>query len=236
MTMRRLYSSFAHQATIFTCFLFILLLFLLYIYFYKVSFKEAFDPNPYPKESQINYNDLSSPLYSHNVPLPINTTSQCSNFCGPNAQCAKTKEQCLADVDCYGCTPPAPPVSQMQDQETIKPYEDGGKMGDQGLQYSSLTTDYINYASEYPGSMKATIQKPYEGINPWTKSFNEGLALYNQKESIKDEYDEGMATLTVDTPKLQMPDYEPKYPLRQSATGLFYETTPPASNSDLFLR
>ena len=47
--------------------------------------------------------DLNSPLYSHTVNLPINDPISCSNFCGPNAQCLITREQCTSDIDCKGC-------------------------------------------------------------------------------------------------------------------------------------
>lgn len=40
---------------------------------------------------------------SHTVDLPINTTVDCKNMCGPLNRCSITGEQCTSDIDCYGC-------------------------------------------------------------------------------------------------------------------------------------
>ena len=166
---------------------------------------ENFDNRINPITTLINYKDLNSPLYSHNVNLPINDPISCKNFCGPKSQCLITREQCTSDVDCKGCN-------------RIHP-----------VGY------YINNFSEiYPGSKNSQIKRPYEGVDLWQDSFNKGLELYNKKRSIADKYNSGTDTTTDTNPDTNMTSFETKYPTTISATGLFYETTPPASNSSLF--
>jgi hypothetical protein len=84
---------------------------------------------------------------------------------------------------------------------------------------------YINNFSEiYSGSEKSQINRPYEGVDLWQDSFNKGLELYNKKRETVDKYSNDLTAFNSS-------DYEVKYPMTISATGLFYETTPPASNS-----
>lgn len=191
---------------------------------------------PYPKDAVINYNDINSPLYNHTVNLPINDPVSCKNFCGPKSQCSITREQCTSDVDCQGCNPGPTPLSECITKD-VDPYDNGGKLGQQGLQYSPLTTGYNNhnadFAQIYPGSKDAQIKRPYQGIDLWTKSFNEGLKLYNKRRETADKYSEGISNAIPLASKSKLPSNEPKYPMTSSATGQFYETTPPASNSSL---
>jgi hypothetical protein len=190
---------------------------------------------PYPKNAVINYNDINSPLYSHTVNLPINDPVSCKNFCGPNAKCLLTGEQCTSDINCYGCKPVQKPQSQQQQNaiEEIKPYDDAGKLGqNQGLQYSPLTTGFngknADFSQIYPGSKDAQLKVPYQGVDLWMDSFNKGLQLYNKKRESADKYNVASLGFDFESKKQY---YEPKYPMTLSATGQFYETTPPASNS-----
>jgi hypothetical protein len=114
---------------------------------------ENFNNRSYQKK------DLNSPLYSHTVNLPINDPISCSNFCGPNAQCLITREQCTSDIDCKGCMRTHP----------VGYYNN-------------------NFSEIYLGSKNSQIKRPYEGIDLWEKSFNKGLELYNKKQEIEDEY------------------------------------------------
>ena len=179
---------------------------------------------PYPEDARINYNDMNSPQYSHSVNLPINDPVSCKNFCGPNAKCLLTKEQCTSDIDCQGCNPGPTKQTECQTKD-VDPYDGAGK----GLQHSPLTTGYnnhnIDFAQIYPDSKDAQIRRPYEGLDLWTDSFNKGLELYNTKRVIADKYNTDTSSDT---------SFETKYPTTISATGLFYDTTPPASNSSLF--
>lgn len=181
------------------------------------------------------FNNYNSPLYSHNVNLPINDPVSCQNFCGPKAQCAITREQCTSDIDCYGCNP-GPTKQDECLTKDVMPYDATGKLGqNQGLQYSPLTTGFnnhnINFAETYPGSKNAEIVPYYQGSNSWTKSFNAGLQLYNDKRRAYDKFSGYLEEPDIAPSKLSY--YEPKYPTTISATGQFFQTTPPASNSAL---
>jgi hypothetical protein len=186
----------------------------------------------YPKDGTINYNDVTSPLYSHTVNLPINDPVSCKNFCGPKSQCLLTREQCTSDIDCQGCNPG--PMFRIK--EYVSPYDATGKLG-QGLQYSPLTTGYNNHNSDfsqiYEGSKDVQLKRTYEGLDLWTDSFNKGLELYNRKIQIADEYSEGISNAipTVEKSKMPLLGYNTKYPMTISTTGLFYDTTPLASNA-----
>jgi hypothetical protein len=194
--------------------------------------------NPYPRNAVINYNNLNSPAYSHTVDMPLNTTYGCKNFCGPQAQCAITRAQCTADIDCYGCDP-GPTRTFPKEESAAEPYDDAGKLGiNQSLQYSYLTTGYdghgIDFAAAYPNSINAVIQQPYLGADVWTNSFNKGLNYYNKTRESYDKYGEGRAPdFFYDEPTGLATVAAPNYPTTISATGQFYETLPPASNSYL---
>lgn len=202
--------------------------------FEKYSYKII----PYPKDALINYNNTNSPLYSHTVNLPINDPVSCKNFCGPQSQCAITREQCTTDIDCKGCNPGPTPMDSCRTKD-VDPYDDAGKLGQSGLQYSKLTTGYNNhnadFAQIYPNSKDAELKVPYQGVDLWTKSFNEGLNLYNKRRESAEKYSQGITNqIPLATKnKLNPIKNEPNYPMRISATGEFYETTPPPSNATL---
>ena len=183
---------------------------------------------PYPENATINYSDVNSPLYSHTVNLPLNDTISCANFCGPKSQCAITRQQCTSDVDCGGCNPG--PIKRPKCLTKDVPAYDENIFG---FNYNPMATGYngynTNFSEIYEGSKYAQIKKPYEGINTWRDSLNKGLELYNKKREINDQYN---STLDFGYQSKQK-YYEPKYPMSISATGTFYETTPPAFNADL---
>jgi hypothetical protein len=214
-------------------------LFITLIYFGRKISKEgltdfekySYSIIPYPKDATINYNDVHSPLYSHTVDLPINNPISCKNFCGPKSQCAITREQCTSDVDCKGCKPQSQhDLANMK----VEPYDATGKLGqNMGLQYSPLTTGYnnnsINFEEVYPGSKDAQIKPVYQGVDTWTKSFNEGLDLYNKKQEVYDKYNK----VLIDDAIGKLPVYKSSYPTTITATGQFYNTIAPAANSSL---
>lgn len=192
---------------------------------------------PYPENTIINYNNLNSPEYSHTVNMPINDPVSCKNFCGPKSQCAITREQCTSDIDCSGCNPGSTNQTKCVTQE-VKPYDASGKLGqNQGINYSPLTTGYnnhnVDFSQIYEGSSNAQIKKNYEGVDLWTDSFNDGLELYNKKRMTSDKYNQYLLNNGELDKDMINNNLEPKYPMRISATGLFYETTPPASNAQL---
>lgn len=174
--------------------------------------KENFNPN-----ILLDY-DTNNPAFSHSVDLPINTKYSCKNFCGPKAQCLITREQCMSDIDCQGCQPDIPPPPAYLTETDIVPYNDAGKMiYNQNPQYSVLTTDIGTNASIIDKDAK--VPKPYLGIDLWTKSFDEGTRLFDDKMAWKfsaapEEY-----------------RYIPKYPKTETVTGLFEDTGPTAANA-----
>jgi hypothetical protein len=178
-------------------------------------FREGFDPN-----ALLTY-DSNSPKNSHNVDV-VNDEYSCSNFCGPQSQCAITREQCTSDVDCQGCQPPITEPPKYLNTE-IKPLNDAGKLTlNQAPQYSELTSDMGTRAAYVkPGSKQAEIVRPYEGYDKWTKSFNLGLELADRK--LVNQF----------SPEPDQYKSIPTYPVTRSATGMFYDMGPTASNADL---
>jgi hypothetical protein len=175
------------------------------------------------------------------VNLPINDPVSCKNFCGPKNQCSITREQCSSDIDCQGCNPGPTPQNECITKD-VSPNDAAGKLGYQGLTYSPLTTGNMDFSQLYEGSKDVSLSEAtdglsplYEGVDSWTKTFNLGLELYNKKRESADKYSEGITQQIIDEePNMsssKLSYYEPKYPMTTSATGLFYQTTPPASNS-----
>jgi hypothetical protein len=163
-----------------------------------------------------------SDLFSHSVDLPINTKYSCSNFCGPNATCAITGEQCLADIDCFGCQPPITKPPNYLLTKVVSYFGSGPLIYNQNPQYSKLTTDIGTRASFYTQNSKNNnIPKMYLGLDKWTKSFNYGLNLADDK--LTQKYSASPNSL----------EFIPKYPITKSVTGLFYDTGPTASNASL---
>lgn len=190
---------------------------------------------PYPKDAIIDYNNMNSPLYSHNVNLPLNDTLTCHNFCGPINQCAITREQCTSDVDCFGCNHGLT-LEKPCEEADIEPYDDAGKLGQNlGITYSALTHDYNNhnrdFAEAYPGSRYSNIQKPYKGVDNWGRAFNKGIQYYNKTRESNEKYGEGINKVIRDKTSLNWLENQLSYPTQISATGEFYETTAPAANT-----
>lgn len=181
-----------------------------------VSYKnvEGFDPN-----ALLHYN-TNSPRYSHSVDLPLNTTYGCKNMCGPTAQCLITKSQCTSDIDCEGCKPRVRPPPAYLKEKDIVAYNDAGKLiYNQNPQYSALTTD-IGTNAEIVDKY-AKVPKPYLGMDVWTKSYDAGTRLFDDKmawkfSSAPEEY-----------------RYIPTYPKTETVTGLFEDVGPTASNAYL---
>lgn len=163
-----------------------------------------------------------------------NTFYPCENFCGPKAQCAITREQCVADFECQGCLSYGSDIKDAYNvRQAIKDTTDdiisegftnnsnpkeNLKMYN-SLETSSLTTDRSNIATVI--EKDATIPKMNIGADLWTKAFNYGLKLSESK--LKYDYE-------------RHPDEfinVPKYKVTESATGLFYDTGPTASNASL---
>jgi hypothetical protein len=148
---------------------------------------------------------------SHSVDLPLTTKYSCSNFCGPNARCSITGQQCTADIDCPGCQPYSPPLSKSNNN--ILADNDAGKLTI-GVtpQYSSLTNGYGTNERIVTNDLYSKPITPGFGINSWTSEFEQEYNLFNNRYKPKE---------------LQ---YMPNYSNRYSLTGVFIEDGPLPSN------
>jgi hypothetical protein len=161
--------------------------------------------------------DPSSPELSHSVDMPINTTFQCANFCGPKAQCLNTREQCTSDVDCTGCQPKFTPLTK--NTHDVRAENDAGKLTyNQTPQYSTLTTDMGTQAKFVsPYAAVAQVPSMYMGLDAWEKAHNVGMHLFEKKSQTSDD------------------EYTPSWIPHTSTTGLFETSLPRAANAYLSL-
>lgn len=167
------------------------------------------------------YEDLGTPDTNHNVPLPLTTTTSCRNFCGPQSQCALTRDQCTSDVDCPGCQPVLPPQNTFTTPD-VRGQNDAGKLSYYTPQYSTLTTDMGTQAAFYtPTSKTATVAIPQTGSGP-TATAKEGIRLFNKKNAYKRKQQGA-----------QEWQFELHYPKRETTTGMFVDDGPLAANSYL---
>ena len=153
---------------------------------------------------------------SHTVNLPLTTTYSCQNFCGPNAKCAITGQQCFADIDCLGCKPYSPQDYSPQEKkakECVPGNDDAGKLTS-GVtpQYSSLTSGYGTKEKIITKNMYDRPAQANFGVDTWSKSFNEGQILFNKRY------------------KPNQLQYMPNYPPMYSITGEFIGDGPLPSN------
>ena len=162
------------------------------------------------------FENTEGPETSHTVNLPLTTTYSCKNFCGPQSRCSITGHQCTSDIDCPGCQPYVPPLTNTE--TIIVPGDnDAGKLT-VGMtpSYSPLTTDIGTRATvivEHDPDKKPPM--PNFGENTWGKSYKE------DEEMFYDKYKP--PTLT------DMPNYEERYTM----TGIFTNDDPYASNATL---
>jgi hypothetical protein len=200
-----------------------------YIVSLKEGFKQVYNPN-----DLLEYNP-DSPLTVQNVDV-VNNFYSCKNFCGPKAQCAITREQCIADIDCKGCVPPNIHINKNKNTLIVENFESllsnkdkdnekceiqndvaAGKLTfSQTPQYSTLTTDIGAFARII--NPDATVPRMYEGIDTWTRAFNYGLKLAYKK----------LPKMTPFEKKI-----EPVYPLTVTMTGAFYDVGPTPSNATI---
>lgn len=152
-----------------------------------------------------------STSYSYSVDLPLTTKYSCQNFCGPNARCATTGQQCLADMDCPGCQSQS--SSEQKTKEIVSGNDDAGKLT-VGVtpQYSSLTTGYGTREKIVTKDLYSRAPQANFGVNTWRQSFDETETLFNKRYKPN---------------KLQ---FMPNYPYNYTATGMFKTDSPLPSN------
>jgi hypothetical protein len=148
---------------------------------------------------------------THTVDLPLTTKTSCRNFCGPNARCAITGQQCFADIDCPGCQPYSPPLSKTPD--CIPGNNDAGKLT-VGVtpSYSPLTSGYGTRERIITNDMYSKPLQANFGVDTWSDSFKQSQTLFDRRYKPN---------------KLQ---FMPNYPEMYSITGRFSGDGPLPSN------
>ena len=153
--------------------------------------------------------------------MPLTTRYSCSNFCGPNSQCAFTREQCSSDIDCTGCQPNINKKPKYKTKD-VPGENDAGKLTfSQTPQYSGLTTDIGTKASLY-NKISASVPQVYLGLDQWTKSANQGMTYFFKNQTDNDR------ELGYNF------EFEPKYPKKKSITGIFIDGGPLPANIGQF--
>ena len=152
---------------LFTISFFILICFL----FFFPDFKEG-------------YEDKGTPETSHTVSLPLTTTTTCQNMCGPQSQCAITREQCTSDIDCQGCQPILP-VNPIDLKKEVSGNNEAGKLSYLSPMYSSLTTDIGTRTAIFNKDIQPTQYN--QGPNKWRVLFDTGQMQYDERYGIAKE-------------------------------------------------
>ena len=178
--------------------------------------KESFENNAYRNDfdTQIT-RDIGMPNTTHNVDLPLTTTYSCENKCGPPNRCSKTGEQCMTDIDCPGCQPYVPPLSDTASRN-VPGENDAGKLT-VGMtpNYSELTTDIGTQATLITNQKFKKPAMPNLGVDTWSAKFNESRKMFDDRYKPA-----GLNRM-------------PTYPERYSLSGQFLDEGPLASNSYL---
>jgi hypothetical protein len=172
-------------------------------------FVEGFDPNTQA------IRDTGSPDTSHNVDMPLTTTTTCKNMCGPPNRCSITGQQCFSDIDCPGCEPQVPPLSPSTGENIVGNNDAGKLTAGVTPNYSPLTTGFGTQARIVTEDKFEKPAMPDFGIDKWSNKFIKGRKLFD------DRYKPfGLKNM-------------PSYPDRYSLTGQFVDEGPLASNSYL---
>ena len=159
--------------------------------------------------------DTGSPDTTHNVDMPLTTTTSCKNMCGPPNRCSITGQQCMSDIDCPGCEPLVPPLSPSNGANIIGD-DDAGKLT-VGVtpNYSPLSTGFGTQLRIVTSDKFSKPSMPNFGINTWSDKFNKGRKLFDDRYKPA-----GLKN---------MPSYSDRY----SLTGEFIDEGPLPSNSYL---
>ena len=193
-------------------FMAIISIILYYIVFKMINnlFVEGYLMEHFSNQENTNNNNNNNNT-SHTVDMPLNTTTSCSNFCGPTSRCSTTGHQCFTDIDCSGCQSKL--SSSLPKSNDVIGNDDAGKLT------VGVTPDYSPLTSGF-GTKELIItddmySKPLQanfGINTWTNNFNESQLLFNKRY------------------KPNQSQYMPNYQQMYSVTGEFVENGPLASN------
>ncbi len=160
----------------------------------------------------------------------------CNNFCGPKGECAITREQCVADFECADCIKDeldSDSIIEVKEYNSsfLEGFSNANANGSSSMynspETSSLTTDITNFATVIENENKkgkgkgSNVPKMNLGVDLWTKTFNYGLSL----EKSKLNYDFVMYPGEL--------EFQPKYNMTKSVTGMFDDFGPTAANATL---
>lgn len=148
--------------------------------------QEAFSNIPVIKEG---------PDTTHSVNLPSAAFSDytCKNMCGPPGRCRISGEDCVSDVDCYGCVPPPVYNREIKEQTTdVKPF------------LSTFSTDVTKNATYIDAEAKPA--KYNMGVDMWKSNFDLEENIFKEKY-----YPSGNLSLMM------------KYPVRTTFSGEFID-------------
>jgi len=148
----------------------------------------------------------------------------CNNFCGPKGECAINREQCVANFECSGCIKPHfNPDTDVPGYNTsfLEGFSNESLPFYKSPETSSLTTDITNFATviENGKGKGSNVPKMNLGVDLWTKAYNYGLKLENKKAN----YDFVLYPGEL--------EFQPKYNVTKSVTGMFDDIGPTASNA-----
>jgi len=168
------------------------------------------------KEGMVSDTKEDEPT-TQTVNMPLNTTFSCKNMCGPPNRCSITGQQCMADIDCPGCEPPATNTSDDgQIASKLVGENDSGKLTTAMTpNYSELTSDIGSRARLITADKYEKSISPYAGINTWVGQFNLSRKLFDDR--YRPAGLKGM----------------PSYRTQHSLSGAFDTDGPLASNSYL---
>ena len=186
----------------------------------STKLKEGFEQNIY---QSVTYDNPNTRLTTHTIDLPINTNKSCSNFCGPDARCSKTKGQCSTDEDCwqFGCQSLLKPPTQNQvdsvEDGPIPDYDAGILTYNQTPQYSSLTTDMGTEATVI--NANAEIPISYDGIPVWQETYDQQARMIDDELAYKYSAEPEQYRTA------------PAYPVSTTITGAYYDLGPTPANA-----
>jgi len=162
-----------------------------------------------------NFEHFTNNTNMTQVNIPLTASYSCANFCGMG-RCAVTGQQCIADIDCPGCTPN---MSAQQKKSITRDVPGNNEAGKLTLgvtpQYSTLTSDIGTQAFYFKDKIGKKPSYANFGINTWSSSFNDTNNLFRTRYTPTD---------------LQ---YTPEYTTHDTTTGLFTNVGPYPSNAFL---
>lgn len=191
----------------------ILIIFILLYFVFKTI--DILSSQGYVMECFTNGTTPDTSKISHNVNLPLTTTTSCQNFCSPTSKCAISGQQCLTDNDCPGCQHSSSYEKNTQDTTIPINNNSGNLTGDITIttpQYSTLTSGYGTQQAVITDSLYGKPLQAQFGVDTWKSDFDEDNSLFTKRY------------------KRDVSQYMPNYPLMHSLTGEFLSDGPLPAN------